>query len=97
MRAPQSIGTCRPHPMRVHEVWLGGIADLEAQYPNWNIYPTRHDDGTPGVLMATRRRHLTQTELDAGLAYTLPMGYFGDLPTHLAERQRRQNALGGGA
>jgi hypothetical protein len=93
MRAPQSIGTCRPHPARAHEVWLAGIADLAAQYPNWNIYLTRHQDGSPAALMATRRRHLTQAELDAGLALTLPMGFFGDLRTQLAEQEQRERAL----
>ena len=88
MRAPQDIGTCRPHPVRVDDAWLAGIADLEAQYPNWNIYVTRHPDGSPAALMATRRRHLTQAELDAGLALTLPMGFFGDLRAQLAEQER---------
>ena len=60
-------------------------------------HATRHPDGSPATLMATRRRPLTQAELDAGLAYTLPMGFFGDLRTQLAEQTERERALSGEA
>jgi hypothetical protein len=72
------------------------IEHLQAQYPRWNVYTTRNPDGSPATLMATRRRTLTQDEQAAGLARTLPMGYFGDLCEQLAEQERLERALGGG-
>jgi hypothetical protein len=73
------------------------IDQLAQEFPDWNIWATHNEDGTPATLMATRRRDLTQAELNAGLARTLPMGFFGGLRTQLAEQERRKNALGGGA
>ena len=72
------------------------IDQIAAQFPHWHIWRGRREDGTPGDLMATRRRDLTQAELDAGLARTLPMGFFGDLRTQLAEQERRERALSEG-
>jgi hypothetical protein len=43
--------------------------------------------------MATRRRVLTDMELHAGLAHTLPMGFFGDLRKQLAEQAEREDML----
>jgi hypothetical protein len=73
-----------------------GIDQLAARFPAWNVYTTRCPDGSPATLMATRRRGLTQDERAAGLAATLPMGFFGDLCEQLVERERLERALGGG-
>ena len=35
------------------------IGQLAAQFPGWHIWAARCGDGTPGELMATRRRDLT--------------------------------------
>jgi hypothetical protein len=43
--------------------------------------------------MATRRRVLADVEMHAGLAHTLPMGFFGDLRKQLAEQAERENTL----
>jgi hypothetical protein len=72
------------------------IDQITEQFPQWNVYATRHPDGSPATLMASRRRTLTQAERAAGLACTLPMGYFGDLREQLAEQERIERALGGG-
>jgi hypothetical protein len=71
------------------------IDQIAERFPHWNVYATRNPDGTPAVLMATRRRPLTNAEQAAGLARTLPMGYFGDLVEQLAEQDRLERALGG--
>jgi hypothetical protein len=71
------------------------IEQIAAQFPQWNVYATRNPDGSPAALMASRRRSLTQAEQAAGLACTLPMGYFGDLRAQLAEQERLERALGG--
>jgi hypothetical protein len=70
------------------------IEQIATEFPGWNVYATRHPDGSPATLMATRRRTLTQDEQAAGLACTLPMGYFGDLCEQLAEQERLERALG---
>ena len=72
------------------------IAQLTAQYPGWNVWRSNDGDG-PGELMATRRRVVTDTEMRAGLARTLPVGYHGDLRAQLAEQAEREDALGGDA
>ena len=71
------------------------IGQLAEQFPAWHIWAARRGDGTPGDLMATRRRNLTTAELDAGLARTLPMGYGTDLRAQLAEQAEREDAMGG--
>lgn len=62
---------------------------LSVEYPGWKIWST---DG--GVLMASRRRALTDAEVAAGLARTLPYGD-DDLAGQLAEQARIERALSG--
>lgn len=69
------------------------VEQLQRQYPAWNIWRARRDDELPGDLMATRRRSLTNDELAAGLARTLPIGFHGDLPTQLAEQAATESDL----
>jgi hypothetical protein len=71
------------------------IEQFSTEFPHWRFWFTRDGDGQPDELMATRRRDLNEAELDAGLAYTLPMGHGGDLREQLAEQTERENALGG--
>jgi hypothetical protein len=74
----------------------GGGAErraLAAEFPEWHLWCSRGGDGEPCALMATRRRVLTDTEIHAGLARTLPMGFHGDLRTQLAEQAEREDAL----
>jgi hypothetical protein len=80
----------------VSPVTAEAAEQIAAEHPGWNVYATRHPDGTPAALMATRRRYLTQAELNAGLARTLPMGFFGDLRAQLAEQEQRERALSEG-
>ena len=70
---------------------------LAADFPSWHVWQARRGDGTPGDLMATRRRDLSDEEMRRGLARTLPMGYGTDLRTQLAEQVRLEDALGGDA
>jgi hypothetical protein len=75
--------------------WI--IEQITAQFPRWHVWRGRRGDGTPGDLMATRdRSDLTDAELAAGLAVTLPLGLSGDLRAQLAEQERLERALGGG-
>jgi hypothetical protein len=69
--------------------------EIRKNYPGWNVYVTRNPDGTPAALMASRRRRLTNAEQAAGLAATLPMGFFGDLVEQLAAQARLERAMGG--
>jgi hypothetical protein len=72
------------------------VEQIAAQFPRWRIWRGRRDDGGPGDVMATRRRRgLTDAELAAGLADTLPMGLSNDLCAQLAEQERLERALGG--
>jgi hypothetical protein len=71
------------------------IEQFSAEFPHWRFWCSRDGDGRPEELMATRRRDLTQAELDAGLASTLPMGHGADLREQLAEQAERERALGG--
>jgi hypothetical protein len=71
------------------------IEQFNTEFPNWRFWFSRDGGGRPDELMATRRRDLTEAELDAGLACTLPMGRGADLRTQLAEQAERENALGG--
>jgi hypothetical protein len=66
---------------------------LAEEFPEWHLWCSRGGDGEPRALMATRRRMLTDTEIDAGLARTLPMGFHGDLRTQLAEQAEREDTL----
>jgi hypothetical protein len=73
------------------------IIELSADWPGWRFWRTRGGNGRPGTVMATRRRDLTDAELYAGLAVTLPMGYDGDLRKQLHIQSLREEALGRGA
>jgi hypothetical protein len=66
---------------------------LAAEFPEWRLWRSRGPNGEPCALMATRRRTLTGMEMNAGLARTLPMGYFGDLRKQLAEQAEREDTL----
>jgi hypothetical protein len=66
---------------------------LAAQFPEWHLWCSRDVAGEPCALMATRRRVLTDVEMDAGLARTLPMGFFGDLRKQLTEQAEREDTL----
>ncbi|GAB3676371.1 hypothetical protein GCM10027589_46530 [Actinocorallia lasiicapitis] len=63
---------------------------LVAEYPQWRFWHGFRSDGRPGDLMAVRRRRLSDAELGAGLAMTLPMGVFGP---PLAEQLARQRQI----
>jgi len=51
------------------------VSELEQQYPGWNVWRSRVGEDIPGEVHCTRRRDLTDDELRAGLAVTLPVGY----------------------
>jgi hypothetical protein len=69
------------------------IRQIAEEHPSWHIWRSRNGD-QPGELMATRRRNLTDHEMNTGLAQTLPMGYGTDLREQLAEQARRETFLG---
>lgn len=69
---------------------------LQAAFPGWRIWRTQDASG-PGELMATRRRALSDGEVEAGLARTLPMGHNPDLRAQLADQARREDTMGGRA
>ena len=62
---------------------------LQREFPSWRFWYGRRSDGQPGDLMATRRRVLSDAEMRAGLAHTLPMG----LTVDLYEQLLRQSAI----
>ena len=65
------------------------IQALSVQYPKWKIWAS-----SAGVVMASRRRDLTRTEINAGLALTLPFGAEDEsLRDQLAEQARIEKTL----
>jgi hypothetical protein len=65
------------------------VPELKSDWPAWHIWVT-----DAGSIMATRRRDLTDEELRAGLAMTLPMGVTGPpLPEQLRRQQTIEDAL----
>ena len=73
------------------------MEQLAAEFPGWRFWCSQDGD-SPGELMATRRRDLTDAEVAAGLARTLPMGHNADLlRAQLAEQARLEDAMGGPA
>ncbi|GAB3669062.1 hypothetical protein GCM10027589_36070 [Actinocorallia lasiicapitis] len=59
---------------------LDRLAEL---WPAWSIWRGRHDDGRPGSWMATRRRPLTETEINNGLWPTADADTSLELEAHL--------------
>lgn len=65
------------------------LAEFQGAWPQWRVWRT-----TAGTLMATRRRDLSDAELAAGLAMTLPAGVCGpSLPDQLAEQAAIEERL----
>jgi hypothetical protein len=59
------------------------VPELKNDWPAWHIWVT-----DAGTIMATRRRDLTDDELRAGLAMTLPLGVTGPPLTEQLLRQQ---------
>jgi hypothetical protein len=65
------------------------VSELKSDWPTWHIWVT-----DAGSIMAARRRDLTDDELRAGLAMTLPMGVAGPpLLEQLLRQQTIEDAL----
>ena len=65
------------------------VPELKSDWPAWHFWVT-----DAGSIMATRRRDLTDDELKAGLAMTLPMGVAGPpLIDQLLRQQTIEDAL----
>ncbi|GAA3217055.1 hypothetical protein [Actinocorallia longicatena] len=71
----------------------GEREDLAARYPGWRFWRTRHGVELKG-LMATRRRDLSEKEIAAGLAQSLPYGLTESLDSQLARQDRLEKDLG---
>jgi hypothetical protein len=61
---------------------------LARRFSGWRFWWSRDDRGRPVTLNATRQRRLTDTELQKGLAQTLPVGAESDLLKQLEEQER---------
>lgn len=72
------------------------VSKLAEEFPNWRFWRGRTRTDEPGDLMATRRRDLSDHELRAGLALTLPLGVVADLRSQLVDQAKREDALGEG-
>lgn len=71
------------------------VQEFAAEFPGWRFWRGHDCAGRPGDLMATRTRHLTDAELSAGLACTLPVGVVGDLREQLVDQAKREAGLSG--
>jgi len=63
---------------------------LARRFSGWRFWWSHNDQGEQAVLNATRRRHLTDAELNNGLAQTLPYGHGSDLVNQLEQQERLQ-------
>jgi hypothetical protein len=73
------------------------VSELKRLYPGWNVWRSWVGEDIPGKVHATRRRDLTDGEMRAGLAVTLPVGYtdhhMQTLREQLAEQSRIEKSL----
>ncbi|MGH3391538.1 MAG: hypothetical protein ACRDOO_21930 [Actinomadura sp.] len=64
------------------------LAGLKADWPGWEIFRSRGDDGEPAAWYAARWRILTEEEMTAGLAHTLDADNADELREALVEQAR---------
>lgn len=62
------------------------VSELAQRWPDWRVWRSQLGDGEPGKVYATRRRDLTDREIRAGLARTLPAFYTED---HISTLRRQ--------
>lgn len=69
------------------------VSELKRQYPGWYVWRSRVGEDAWGKIHATRRRDLTDDELRAGLAVTLPVGFTNHHMQTLRKQLARQSQI----
>ena len=69
------------------------VAEFPTDWPDWQIWRSRDDDGEPDSWYATRDRVLSDAEMESGLAHTLAADSARELRELLVEQRRIEAAL----